>query len=271
MTEPGEVVRWRHGGWSGRMRLAPGVNPATLVGAATTTDGARQSRHARTLALDTARGERLWLKWYPPPDGRRARRAARMCMALARAGIGAPEVVLVGRRAAEGLLVTCDVGGRGLVDVVATSERAGKRAWLRRLGTAVGRLHASGFVHGDLVPSNVLARGQDFFFLDHDRTRRSAALVWWHGRRNLVQLGRFVVRGIGLTDRVRVLRAYADARGLSRRARRRLARWLAAKTIARRCAIDAIPLDVAARAGFAAVMRSGGPFDGAGGAVGGAR
>jgi hypothetical protein len=60
---------------------------------------------------------------------------------------------------------------------------------------------------------------------------------------------------------MRVLCAYADRRRLSRRARRRLARWVAAKTIARRVAIDRIREADAARAGYAAVMRSGGPYD----------
>jgi hypothetical protein len=125
----------------------------------------------------------------------------------------------------------------------------------------VGALHAAGFVHGDLVPSNVVVRDGDVVLLDHDRTRRGRLLVWWGARRNLVQLGRFVVPGVGLSDRVRVLAAYAGRRGLGRRARRRLARWVAAKTIRRRVAIDRVPGGDAARAGYAALMRSGGPYD----------
>jgi len=69
------------------------------------------------------------------------------------------------------------------------------------------------------------------------------------------------VPGITLVDRARVLAAYATARGLGRRARRRLAWWLVQKTTARRCAIDRIPPEAAARAGFRELMRSGGPFD----------
>src|SRR5207247_1077493 len=83
---------------------------------------------------------------------------------------------------------------------------------------------------------------------DNDRTRRSRLLVRLAGCRNLVQLGRFVVPGLTLTDRARVLAAYAAGRGLSRRAQRRLARWLIAKTMARRCAIDRIPEAAAPRA-----------------------
>ena len=119
-------------------------------------------------------------------------------------------------------------------------------------------------MHGDLVPPNVRVVGERFVFLDNDRTRRSALLVRMAGRRNLVQLGRFVVPGLTLTDRARVLAAYARGRGLSRERRRRLARWLVRKTTARRCAIDRIPAATAARAGFRELMRSGGAFDLAG-------
>jgi hypothetical protein len=111
------------------------------------------------------------------------------------------------------------------------------------------------------VPPNVRLVGGAFCFLDNDRTRRSRLLVRIGGRRNLVQLGRFVVPGVTLTDRARVLAAYAASRGLSRAARRRLGWWLVRKTTARRCAIDGIAPDTAARAGFRALMRAGGPFD----------
>jgi hypothetical protein len=132
-----------------------------------------------------------------------------------------------------------------------------KRDLLRRLGIEVARLHAAGFVHGDLVPPNLRWRDGTFVFLDNDRTRRG----WLGARRNLVQLGRFVVPGVTASDRARVLHAYARARGLDRRHRHRLGAWVMRKVVARRCAIDRIPLDTAARAGFRALMRSGGPFD----------
>jgi hypothetical protein len=105
-------------------------------------------------------------------------------------------------------------------------------------------------------------------FLDNDRTRRGRLLVHLAGRRNLVQLGRFVVVGLTVTDRARVLAAYGAARELSRSARHRLGRWVVRKTIARRCAIDCIPPGTAARVGYRELMRSGGPFDPA--ALGGA-
>jgi hypothetical protein len=104
-------------------------------------------------------------------------------------------------------------------------------------------------------------RGDDFVFLDNDRTRRSRLLVALGARRNLVQLGRFVVPRLTATDRARVLRAYATGRGLGRGRRRRLAAWIVNRIVARRCAIDSIAPADAARAGFRQLMRSGGPFD----------
>ena len=252
-------VRWRHDGWDGVMDLEAAVSPGRVLAAAGATDG-RRSRHAWTHSLDGAHAG-LWLKVYPAPDGWRARRAWSMADALADAGFDVPEGVLVGVRRRAGVLVTRDLGGRALLDAVATARGAAKYELLRTLGRTVGALHAAGFVHGDLVPSNVQVRNGDVAFLDHDRTRRGRLLVWWGARRNLVQLGRFVVPGLRASDRLRVLCAYADRRGLSRRARRRLARWVAAKTTERRIAIDHIPADVAHRAGYAALMRSGGPFD----------
>jgi hypothetical protein len=250
-------VRWCADGWSGWIDPDAGVDPAACLARAAATPG-RASRHARTVRLDA-----IWVKTYPAPGGRRALRAFRMGTALAAAGLAVPSVVLAARRAGEGVLVTRDVGGE---DVLAALERrrsarGAKRALLAALGAEVARLHEAGFVHGDLVPANVRLVGERFVFLDNDRTRRSALLVRLTGRRNLVQLGRFVVPGLSLADRARVLAAYARGRALGRDARRDLARWLVRKTTARRCAIDRIAADTAARAGFRELMRSGGPFD----------
>lgn len=252
-------------GWSGWVEPRAALDVAACVAASEPGRG-RTSRHARTVAVDTAAG-RVFVKRYPPPDGPRARRAFRMGRALAAAGFGAPSPLVVAERGGEGLLVTRDTGGEPLEQAVARRARAGKRTLLRRLGAEVGRLHRAGFVHGDLVPPNLRVRDDAFVFLDNDRTRRSRLLVAWGGRRNLVQLGRLVVPGVTLTDRARVLDAYVRARGWSRARHRRLARWLVAKTTARRCAIDRIPAPVAQRAGFRELMRSGGPFDPARGAA----
>ena len=259
MTQPATLAPWAHEGWTGWID-ASAVDAAACLAAA---EGAgRRSRHARTVRLD-AGPTTLWVKAYPAPGATRARRAHRMGQALAAAGFGAPAVVLVGWRNGAGILVTRDVGGRDVASAVAAvrHDRTAKRRLLVQLGGEVGRLHRAGFVHGDLVPPNVLVSGGAIVFIDHDRTRHARALVAVGGRRNLVQLGRFVVPGVTLTDRVRVLGSYARVRGWSAARRRRLAWWLVAKTTARRCVIAHIAPERARRAGFRALMRSGGPFD----------
>jgi len=262
MTAPG-FVRWSADGWEGwRAPDASLAVPAWLAAV----EGGRRSRHARTVRVATEAGA-VFVKHYPPPDGPRALRAFRMAGALARGGFGAPAPLVVGVREREGLLVTREVAGRALAAVVTAfprEARRAKRALLAALGAEVARLHRAGFVHGDLVPPNLLVAGDRFVFLDNDRTRRFPVALG--ARRNLVQLGRFVVPGVGLTDRVRVLRAYADARGLGRRRRHRLGWWVAQKITARRCAIDHIAPKDAARVGFRELMRSGGRFDPARGA-----
>jgi len=263
---------FRHGTWRGRLDVGAGVAPAWLLGVLREAGG-RQSRHARTRAVSHA-GRRIFVKHYAAPAGRRAARAWRMAGALARAGFSVPITILSARDGGEGLLATWDVGGLPLAERLATlggtpvDDRRRKRALLQRLGVEIARLHEAGFVHGDLVPSNLHVCAARLCFLDHDRTRRGRLLVWWGGRRNLVQLGRFVVPGVTLMDRARVLVAYARRRGLGRRRRRRLARWLVAATTRRRCRIDGIAAETAARVGFAELMRAGGRFDPCAGAGG---
>jgi hypothetical protein len=259
-------VRWSAAGWRGWRADDTAVDVEACLGADATGRG-RSSRHARSQAVQTEHG-RVFVKSYPPPGASRARRAFDMGKALAAAGFAAPRTLLVGARDGGGLLVTADAGGDDLLTAVGRladggpERRRAKRAMLRELGAEVARLHRAGFVHGDLVPPNLRWRDGELVFLDNDRTRRAPIPALARGaRRNLVQLGRFVVPGVSLTDRARVLVAYATGRGLGRRQRHRLAVWIIRKVTARRCAIDHIRPEVAARAGFRALMRSGGPFD----------
>jgi hypothetical protein len=255
-------VRWALDGWRGVVRDDLQIAPHEVL-AVVARDEGRRSRHARTQRVELGGGV-VYVKAYPAPDGRRAVRAFRMGRALERTGFGAPDALLIGRRGGAGVLVTQDVGGRSLFEAIGsrgTDPRGEKRRLLRTLGAEVGRLHRRGFVHGDLVPSNLVVGPSGVVFLDHDRTRRGQALVWWHARRNLVQLGRFVVPGVTVSDRARVLDAYGAARGFGKSARQRLARWLVRATMRRRCGIDRLELAAVRRAGFRELMRSGGPFD----------
>jgi hypothetical protein len=120
-----------------------------------------------------------------------------------------------------------------------------KRAGVARLADLIRRFHSQGFVHGDLVASNLLV-SQDrdgeltFFFMDNDRTRQYP--LWFSQslwKRNLIQLNRMPLPGISLQDRMRFLRAYLTRQELSR-ADRRFAWWLEEKTRKRRKECDGV-------------------------------
>lgn len=114
---------------------------------------------------------------------------------------------------------------------------------IRAFGILVRRFHQLGFVHGDMVASNILVQetadaGMKFYLMDNDRTRRFP--LWlpqslW--RRNLVQLNRMPLPTISLQDRMRFLHAYLDA-GKFSVPERKLAHWLELKTRQRRKECD---------------------------------
>jgi serine/threonine protein kinase len=135
-----------------------------------------------------------------------------------------------------------------------------KRSYLKQLASEIRRLHQCGFVHGDLIPSNILVRssedGMTFFYLDNDRTRRYPRWLpqpLW--KRNLVQLNRFVLPGISLQDRMRFLRSYLGKKEWGER-ERRLVRWLEKRTRRRRRECDRVEAQVT----FRELMRWNGPY-----------
>lgn len=135
-----------------------------------------------------------------------------------------------------------------------------KRRLVKELAIEIRRLHSLGFVHGDLVPTNILvhAKGEQIcvYFIDHDRTRSYPSWLpqrLW--RRNLVQLNRFVLPAVTLQDRMRFLKGYLGCRTIGRK-ERRLASWLEAKTRKRRRQCD----HVEGKVSFRELMRWNGPF-----------
>jgi hypothetical protein len=256
------------------------------------------SKHADTYRLARPEGD-AYVKVYRryrratalkdlvrPSKARRVLAASRR---LAAAGFRVPAVLAaaeerrgpVVRRA---WVATAALAGEPVAARLAALARAGrlgaKRALLAAVGRETGRLHAAGFVAGDLVAPNVWAvgaaeeRASRVAFLDHDRTAAGRGPApWRRARRNLVQLNRLVLPAVTATDRLRVYRAYAVARGWPwARARRRLA-WIVAKTIERRRLLDRVALDPGAAVSFRELMRADGPFAArpARGALGAAR
>lgn len=175
---------------------------------------------------------------------------------LAQAGFNAPPVVAAGeerrwRLLRRAFVLTERVEGQTAPEWLrAQVARAPdqnllalKRAAIRQSAELIRRFHERGFVHGDLVASNLLlcqtpGDGLKIYFMDNDRTRRYP--LWlpqplW--KRNLVQLNRMPLPGISLQDRMRFLHAYLGERKLSAGGRR-LARWLETKTRLRRKECD---------------------------------
>jgi hypothetical protein len=230
-----------------------------------------QTRHPQTVEARLPVGGKtriLYLKIFHPTEGisawkdllrhSKAVRFWRQGIALGESGFNAPLTIAVGeqrryRLVQRGFVLTEGIDGRTLPDFLSrrgaccADEKTLRQKWqgIRSLGNLVRRFHGSGFVHGDLVASNILVsqaarESIEFYFMDNDRTRRFPTWLpqsLW--KRNLVQLNRLPLPGISLQDRIRFLRAYLDA-GKFSLADRKLAQWLELKTRQRRQECDGV-------------------------------
>ena len=151
--------------------------------------------------------------------GGRGRRARDNSDALLHCGFPAPVNVLWGRTpgGAEYLFTRLVPGDpvpqwlRRFADAGAADRR---RTFLRALGTQVGRLHGSGFVHGDLRPGNILADRQGeryrFTFIDNESNSRHREVPGKLLLKNLVQLNMLPAHQLSRSDRWRFFRAWAS-------------------------------------------------------------
>lgn len=147
--------------------------------------------------------------------GSRATRARKQGDALLLAGFEAPANLAWGKlpggreylftRAAKGQDVTSWLQTR-LVSR-AGEALAIRRQLLRDLGVHIGRLHATGFIHGDLRPGNVLAdrcQGRFLFTLiDNERTVQKHPPSGRMLLRNLMQLNMLPLATLSRADRMR--------------------------------------------------------------------
>jgi hypothetical protein len=225
--------------------------------------------HPQTLQLrlNLGSGERdLFLKIFHPAlrhggwkDALRrskAWRAWRIGLELRAAGFAAPPAVAAGEARTAGFLRRAFILTEkieGLPAHVFLRQRvlsdprwppAAKRAGLRQAAALLRRFHGAGFVHGDLVATNLLiagdARALQICFMDNDRTRRYPRWLpqpFW--KRNLIQLNRMPLAGVTLQDRMRFFKAYCGGATLSP-ADRGLARWLEQATRRRRAECDGV-------------------------------
>lgn len=198
----------------------------------------------------------------------KAFRSIRQATALAQHNFNVPITVAAGEKREYGLLrkafvLTIGVEGQSLpaflrqqgtgVPEISLLE---KHKALKQLALEVRRLHELGFVHGDLVPTNIFVyrlpgKETGFFFMDNDRTRQYPKWIphrLW--RRNLVQLNRIPLPGVTLQDRMRFLGHYLGLKEWGKRERQLLA-WLERKTRKRRSDCDSIN----SRVSFRQLMR----------------
>jgi Lipopolysaccharide kinase (Kdo/WaaP) family len=235
------------------------------------------TRHPLTIRLDFAQDgqqKSYFLKiyyskstWDSVKDWFRNSKAIRFLkqgVALSQAGFPVPLVIAAGEKRHFGILktafvVTLEVEGLPLP--VFLKQNAGvcsaalsltqKRIGLQSLARQIRRFHNLGFVHGDLVPSNIhvrldSAKNLQFYLMDNDRTRRYPRWLpqsLW--KRNLVQLNRFPLASISLQDRIRFFREYSsDSRAELDRS---LLQWLEGKTRQRRRECDSIDSTISFR------------------------
>ena len=229
------------------------------------------SRHPQTLAVRLAsenQENQYYLKVFHPAARSaawkdlfrvsKAFRAWRQGIELAEAGFAVPQTIAAGERRHWRLLDRAfilsqkldgqpaplylrDRIDRGNKKAVLTA----KRAALKQIAVLVRRFHRYGFVHGDLVATNLFVcaapgDGPIFYFMDNDRSRRYPTWLpqsLW--KRNLIQLNRMPLPGITLQDRMRFFQAYLNRQKLTRNDRR-LARWLERKTRQRRRECDGV-------------------------------
>jgi hypothetical protein len=111
-------------------------------------------------------------------------------------------------------LISRGVGGQGITHWLreTLADRSGDSLALRRqlareLGVFIGRLHATGFIHGDLRTSNVLALlhegGFAFALIDNERTVLMSPPAGKLLLKNLMQLNMLLPSDLTHTDRWR--------------------------------------------------------------------
>lgn len=213
----------------------------------------RERASARTLRVRTDRGvvyvkhltgaknyDNPWRDWYSRwkwlvrPS--RSRRVLWTCLRMEHAGLSVPRVVLAARRrrgwGVEDLLVSEAVEGQSLQAMILRAESwSQKSAWIAKAGEATAKLHGAGFLHGDLLPGNLIVTPAGrIVFCDNDRTLWfSRLLPLFLKRRNLAQMAFRLVAMEGEQGGRAYLEAYFDAAGLRSSARRRTEKWVMGK------------------------------------------
>lgn len=151
--------------------------------------------------------------------GGRLQRAAKNCELLQRYGIDTPLAILHGTLPRGGEYVFMQTAnGHNLFEALQRLAAEGqqtlatKRRLLSELGTFLGRVHATGFVHGNPSAENIIVgETEDRFRFSLINTEQCKRQVPVAGRRilqDLRALNTARLPGITATDRLRFLRAW---------------------------------------------------------------
>ena len=258
--------------------LKEAFNSAMLESLAAIVDRQLYSKHPQTLTFawppNTNTGD-YFLKVFHRRRGTaqikdllrstKARRFWRQGLALSAAGFNVPSTIVCGEKRHWGvtqrsLVLTGKIDGQTVPAFLSArtfsrgdiSQITLKRRALAQLGGLVRRFHDLGFIHGDLVATNILvvpqsANGLIFYLMDNDRTQHYPAwLTMKLRKRNLVQLNRMPLAHITLQDRMRFLRSYLNVERVGK-AHRDFAVWLERKTRQRRRDVDGVDSTVTFR------------------------
>lgn len=164
----------------------------------------------------------------------RASRAFKAGLTLPKYGLHTPQMVAFlqkkdGPIHSEDILIThAMTNATALSDFLSACKPIApqkKRDLMADLGRTIGQMHAAGICHGDLRGGNVFIEeksdGWQFFFIDNERTVKYRLLPSRLKRKNLVQLN-MQQANVSTTDRIRFLKNYRIAAGISQKKTRRL-------------------------------------------------
>lgn len=128
---------------------------------------------------------------------RRGVRLQRIATELIKAGFETPRIVCHARRGTSAFVVSeaADATTTAYDILMRQTDMAPRdvQRFQVRFGKEIGRLHAAGFVHGDLRWGNILVRDEQsdapaFVFIDNDRTRKYRKIPSSLRVKNLVQI-----------------------------------------------------------------------------------
>ncbi len=223
----------------------------------------RQSRHADSRLIELPGNHKdpftAYLKLYKKPSGLKAlkehlreskpRRAFRINRELSVHGFITPTTLVCGENknhdVYSGILVIEKLPFVDLSHVPellhhsnSSQHQILKKTLATTLGQEIGRLHNLGYVHGDLVVTNILINPENptaIVFIDHDRSTQVPAFLRERLQmRNLIQVNRHAVKGINHSDRLRVFLAYANTRRWNNQQTKKIMHRIATRTLQRR-------------------------------------